>query len=206
MPTATPTEYAATDADAHAESDGDHGDQHQHTGTDCDCDSTTGRRGIDPLDGAVTGVNTVSGRATPGAVVQIAINGSVVTETTADEQGRWESEISLPTPGLYAIGAQVVDEATGATEALAVPIFVMVQAPPPTATATPRPTSTQRATATSAATATPLPAAQAPIEPPGLPDTGASMWRTNGPGIGATALVLLFLATVGVAGAVRKRE
>ena len=158
------------------------------------------------MDGATTGVNTVSGRAAPGANVQVAVNGSVVTETTADDQGRWASEISLPTPGLYAIGAQVVDTATGATEALAVPIFVMEQAPSPTATATPRPTSTPQPTATSAATATPLPAAQAPVEPPGLPDTGASMWRASGPGIGATALVLLLLATVGAAGAVRKRE
>ncbi|MEZ4558856.1 MAG: hypothetical protein R2854_20890 [Caldilineaceae bacterium] len=63
MPTATPTEYAATDADAHAESDGDHATTNTNTPEPtATATPQLGAAGIDPLDGAVTGVNTVSGR------------------------------------------------------------------------------------------------------------------------------------------------
>ncbi len=56
---------------------------------------------------------TLTGQASPGAVVEVVINGERVGFTIAGLDGRWALVVRIPTPGAYQIEARVID-ASGA--------------------------------------------------------------------------------------------
>ncbi len=143
--TATPTATAAADA-ATAKA----------TST-----ATTVSPQVDRLpDLQAPGPVTLTGQASPGAVVEVVINGERVGFTIAGLDGGWALVVRIPTPGAYQIEARVIDAsgavlAAGETAELRVPSpTTPTPATTPTEPPTPAPTSTPAPTATTTPTAT----------------------------------------------------
>jgi len=55
-------------------------------------------------------LTTLSGTGTPGANVQILVDGEVVGTTTVDEEGNWTFESTFDADGDYEVSAQIVDD------------------------------------------------------------------------------------------------
>lgn len=83
-----------------------------------------------PLDGWVSGTNTMSGTAAPGATLTVFVNGAPVADVTAGADGRWSTTIDLPT------GSSVIDVRLVGQDGRVVfgsdPLSVLVVGPEPT--------------------------------------------------------------------------
>ncbi len=127
----------------------------------------------------MAGTRGLSGSGEPGTVVEIVANSRVIGEATVDEDGNWAYDANLTQPGIYALGARILNP-DGSIRSIAVPVFLTVPAtstPEPTSTATSTPEPTATSTATDVPTNTPVPTST----PTNTPEPPATFTKTPVP-------------------------
>lgn len=83
-----------------------------------------------PDGGWISGSNTISGTATPGARLAVYVNGVPVTDVVAGADGRWSATVELPT-GESVVDIRLIDE-NGRVVFGSDPISVLAVGPEPT--------------------------------------------------------------------------
>ncbi len=124
--------------------------------------------------GVLNGKLPITGSAAPNSLLDVLLNGRVVGQSQANEDGVWRLDVTLDEPGEY-----VIDVRTAVTETSVSPSLILIPtatrtpttmpSPTSTSTATAEPTETPEPTATNTPTETPTPVPPS-IDAEGVPE------------------------------------